>query len=56
MGDGAPMAYVEYLDRPMKRMPLPLPEQPNSVYPGRGGRMYKSSGPRKFRTESHMRD
>ena len=42
IGDGAAMAYIEYVDRPLKRMPAPLPEQHSSTYPGRGGRMYKS--------------
>lgn len=41
IGDSAPMAYIEYVDRPIKRMPRPIPEQPQSVYPGRSGRMYK---------------
>ena len=50
IGDGASMAYIEYIDRPLKRMPPPLPEQASSVVPGRGGRMYKGGG-RKLRNE-----
>ena len=50
IGDGAEMAYIEYIGRPIKRMPAPIPEQPSSVYPGRGGRMYKGGG-RKMRNE-----
>ncbi len=41
IGDGAEMAFVEMIDRPMKRQPWPLPEQPSSVYPGRGGRKWR---------------
>jgi hypothetical protein len=42
MGDNAPMAFVEMVDRPMRRMPWPLPEQPTSVMPGRGGRSFRA--------------
>ena len=50
IGDGAPMAFVEMVDRPMVRMPPPLPEQHPSVYPGRGGRKYRA-GKRDLRNE-----
>ena len=41
-GDSAPMAYIEFIDRPVeeKRMPWRLQEQPRSVVPGRSGRKY----------------
>ena len=42
MGDQAPMAFVEMVDRPLKRMPWALPEQPTSVVPGRGGRRFRA--------------
>ena len=42
MGDAAPMAFVEFVDRPMLKMPWPLPEQPSSVRPGRGGRSFRA--------------
>ena len=42
IGDGSPMAFVELVDRDIKRMPWPLPEQPSSVYPGRGGRKWRA--------------
>ena len=41
MGDHAEMAFVELVDRPMLRMPYVLPEQPQSVMPGRGGRSWR---------------
>ena len=41
MGDHAAMAFVEFVDRPMRRAPWPLPEQPQSVMPGRGGRAWR---------------
>ncbi|KOO32077.1 ribosomal protein l17 [Chrysochromulina tobinii] len=41
MGDHAEMAFVELVDRPMLRMPYALPEQPQSVMPGRGGRSWR---------------
>ena len=41
-GDAAEMAYVEMVDRPVGRMPRPLPEQPTSVMPGRGGRSFRA--------------
>lgn len=43
IGDGAEMAYVEMVDRPLKRMPSPLPEQHPSVVPGRGGRKWRTA-------------
>ena len=42
IGDGAPMSFVSLVDRPMKRMPPPLPLQIPSVYPGRGGRKWRA--------------
>ena len=44
MGDGAAMAFVEFVDRPASqmRMPWPLVEQPTSVMPGRGGRSFRA--------------
>ena len=44
MGDHAAMAFVELVDRPAlrMRMPQPLPEQPSSVMPGRGGRSFRA--------------
>ena len=44
MGDNAAMAFVEFVDRPAAqvRMPWPLPEQPTSVVPGRGGRSFRA--------------
>ena len=42
LGDNAPMAYVEMVDRPLQRMPQPLPEAPGSVMPGRGGRSFRA--------------
>lgn len=44
IGDGSPMAFVEFVDRPvhMMRMPPPLQEQPQSAYPGRGGRKWRA--------------
>ena len=44
MGDNAAMAFVELVDRPplQARMPWPLPEQPSSVMPGRGGRSFRA--------------
>jgi large subunit ribosomal protein L17 len=54
IGDGAPMAYIEMVDRPaMKRQPLPLAEQPNSVWPGRGGRKWRASK-RDLRNETRV--
>lgn len=52
MGDAAPMAFVEFVDRPAQqmRMPWPLPEQPTSVMPGRGGRSFRA-GKRYLRDE-----
>lgn len=41
LGDHAEMAYVEFIDRPLLRMPTPLPEQTQSVMPGRGGRAWR---------------
>ena len=43
IGDGAPMAFVELVDRPLKREPWALQDQPNSVWPGRGGRKWRAS-------------
>jgi hypothetical protein len=45
IGDAAPMAFVELVDRPMHRMRMPptLQEQPQSAYPGRGGRKWHAS-------------
>ena len=42
-GDRAEMAFVEMVDRPLLKMPVPLPEQPQSVVPGRGGRSWRAS-------------
>lgn len=44
MGDGADMAFVELVDRPISqmRMPKPVPEEPSSVMPGRGGRSFRA--------------
>lgn len=44
MGDNAAMAFVEFVDRPplQARAPWPLPEQPSSVMPGRGGRSFRA--------------
>jgi large subunit ribosomal protein L17 len=44
MGDAAPMAFVEFVDRPQSQMKIPwsLPEQPSSVVPGRGGRSFRA--------------
>jgi len=44
MGDGAAMAFVEFVDRPASqlRVPRPLPEEPTSVMPGRGGRSFRA--------------
>ena len=54
IGDGAPMAYIEMVDRPaMRRQPLPLAEQPNSVWPGRGGRKWRASK-RDLRNETRV--
>ena len=41
-GDSAPMAYIEFIDRPVedKKMPWRLQEQASSVVPGRSGRKY----------------
>ena len=50
IGDAAPMAFVEMVDRPMTRLPWPLPEQPQSVYPGRAGRKWRA-GRRDMRDE-----
>ena len=46
-GDSAPMAYIEFIDRPVeeKRMPWRLQEQPRSVVPGRSGRKYNQYVP-----------
>jgi len=41
LGDHAEMAFVELVDRPILRPPPPLPEQPQSVMPGRGGRAWR---------------
>ena len=49
-GDQAEMAFVEYIGRPILRYPLPLPEQPASVRPGRGGRAFRA-GKRDMRNE-----
>ena len=43
IGDGAPMAFVEMVGRPAKREPWALQEQPNSVWPGRGGRKWRAA-------------
>jgi len=54
LGDSAEMAFVEFVDRPasMMRMPWPLPEQPTSTMPGRGGRAYRLGiGKRDLRDE-----
>ena len=54
IGDGAPMAYIEMIDRPaMRRQPLPLVEQPDSVWPGRGGRKWRASK-RDLRNETRV--
>jgi len=50
MGDQADMAFVELVDRPLLKMPWPLPEQPTSVMPGRGGRAFRA-GKRDLRDE-----
>ena len=42
-GDRAEMAFVEFVDRPRLREPWPLPEQPQSVVPGRGGRSWRAA-------------
>mmetsp|Transcript_28179 Transcript_28179/g.42526 ORF Transcript_28179/g.42526 Transcript_28179/m.42526 type:complete len:82 (+) Transcript_28179:2-247(+) len=47
MGDGAKMAYIEYVDREDLKMPRPLPEQVASVYAGRDGRKYKEKNPKR---------
>ena len=49
-GDQAEMAFVEYVGRPMLREVYPLPEQPPSVRPGRGGRAFRA-GKRDMRNE-----
>ena len=41
MGDRAEMAFVEFVDRPLLKMPWALAEQPSSVVPGRGGRAFR---------------
>ena len=41
IGDGAPMAYVEMVDRPINKQPFPVPEEHSSVVPGRGGRKWR---------------
>jgi len=45
IGDAAAMAFVELVDRPVHimRMPPTLQEQPQSAYPGRGGRKWHAS-------------
>lgn len=55
IGDQAPMAYVEYLDRPVEEMQMPwrLQEQPKSVYPGRSGRAWRASK-YNLRNEVHL--
>ena len=44
MGDAAEMSFVELVDRSagQMRVPWPLPEQPTSVMPGRGGRAFRA--------------
>mmetsp|Transcript_12131 Transcript_12131/g.26196 ORF Transcript_12131/g.26196 Transcript_12131/m.26196 type:complete len:186 (-) Transcript_12131:240-797(-) len=55
IGDNAPMAFVELVDRPTVRMPPSLPDQHPSVYPGRGGRKYRA-GKRDLRNERSRDD
>jgi len=43
LGDQAEMAFVELVDRPLLRTPWALPEQPQSVVPGRGGRSWRAA-------------
>jgi len=43
LGDGAPMAFLEMVERPLKYVPHPLPEQHSSVMPGRGGRKWHAT-------------
>ena len=54
IGDSSPMSFVELVDRPVHtlRTPPTLAEQPQSAYPGRGGRKWRAHK-RDMRSEWH---